>query len=268
LVAKGRFLDKSYSSVSQNLALEEALARSRSSSSPLTIRIWANPRAVVLGRFQEVSSEVDVAFCRRNEIQVGRRFTGGGAVFHDEGNLNLTIVTSRQRRLTLSQLFQENCTVILSLLKGLGLEGNFIPPNSIEVFGRKVSGAAAALGRDFAFWHASLLVSTDEQMLNEALKPRRVIIDSQFIRSRRRPIITLTRALGKQLGVERVKESLMSACRKLFEFEVVGLSEEEGRVMKSLHDSKYSSNEWNLSGYQREAYIKRSEGGTHTTIAV
>ena len=268
MAAKCRFLDKSYSSVFQNLALEEALARSRSSASPVTIRIWTNPRAVVVGRFQEISSEVDLAFCGRNEIQIGRRFTGGGAVFHDEGNLNLTIVTTRQRRLTLSQLFEENCTIILNFLKDFGVRGNFVPPNSIEISGRKVSGAAAAFGRDFAFWHASLLVSTDEHMLNEALQPSRRIGNSQFIRSRWRPVITLDRALGKQLDVEWVKQGLMSACQTQFEFEAGELSEEEERVMKSLYDWRYSSSEWNLSGYQRKINEKRNEGGTHTTIAV
>jgi lipoate-protein ligase A len=215
-----------------------------------TIRTWTNPLAVVVGRFQEVSSEVDVDLCQRNSIEIGRRFTGGGTVFHDKGNLNLTIATPRQEGMSLSRLNEINCTAILNLLNQLGVQSKFVSPNSIEISGRKVSGAAAAMGRRFAFWHASILISTDTDMLNRVLLPGRILKRTKFIRSRWRPVVTLEMALGKQMELEDVKHQLVRSCARSHgvELEVGKLTIEEERMMESLHARKYRTNEWNLKG--------------------
>jgi lipoate-protein ligase A len=253
----------------ENLALEEALARSRDPASLPSIRVWVNQRGVVVGRFQETSAEVDLPFCDRNNIQVGRRFTGGGAVFHDEGNLNLTVVTSRQRGKPLSELYRANSAIISSMLERLGLRSHYVPPNSIEISGKKVSGSAAALGRDFAFWHASVLVSTNEQMLNDALQPSRMTTATRFIRSKWQPIITLEHALGEHLEIGEIRRRLIDSCETCLgvQLEKGELSSDEERLMKSLYDMKYSTNEWNLLGFLPNS-LERKDGETHTTIAV
>jgi lipoate-protein ligase A len=250
LKGEWRLLDLSYSSPFENLALEEALARCNRSSPIPTIRTWTNPRAVVVGRFQEVSAEVDVDACRQNNVEIGRRFTGGGAVFHDEGNLNLTVVTARQRNSSPSNLNKVNCAVVLDLFDQLGVEGKFVAPNSLEISGKKVSGAAAALGRDFAFWHASILISTDTQLLGRVLSPSRTEKATSFIRSRWHPVITLDAALGRHMQLHDVKEKLVASCVKVYgaEHRIGQLSAEEEQVMKSLLDVKYRSREWNLHG--------------------
>jgi lipoate-protein ligase A len=224
----------------------------------------------VLGRFQELSAEVNVPFCEQNSIQVGRRFTGGGTVFHDEGNLNLTVVTSRQIGKSLNELYEANSAIISNMLEGLGVRSDYVPPNSIEISGKKVSGSAAALGRDFAFWHASLLVSTNEQMLNDALQPSRLATTSRFIRSKRQPITTLVSALGEHLEIGDMKRRLIDSCETCFgvQLEHDELSSDEELLMKSLYDTKYSRKEWNLLGFSPNKSLERNDGGTHTTIAV
>jgi lipoate-protein ligase A len=223
-----------------------------------------------VGRFQEVSAEVNVPFCEQNNIQVGRRFTGGGAVFHDEGNLNFTVVTSRQRGKSLNQLYEANSAIISNMLEGLGVRSEYVPPNSIEISGKKVSGSAAAFGRDFAFWHASVLVSTNEQMLNHALQPSRLTTTTWFIRSKWQPTITLQSALGQPLEIGDIKRRLIDSCETCFgvELEKAELSSDEERLMKSLYDLKYSSKEWNLLGFLTNKSLERNDRGTHTTIAV
>jgi lipoate---protein ligase len=245
-----RLLDLSYPSPHLNLALEEALARSNSSLGIPTIRTWTNRLAAVVGRFQEVSSEVDVDLCQQNRIEICRRFTGGGTVFHDKGNLNLTIVTPRQDGMSLGKMNEMNCALILNLLDELGVPSEFVSPNSIEISGRKVSGAAAALGRDFAFWHASILVSTDIALLNRVLRPGKVANSSKFIRSRCRPVVSLENALGKRTELEDVKRRLVRVCTRSYEarVEVGELSKEEKNVMETLHAGKYRTASWNLQG--------------------
>jgi lipoate-protein ligase A len=250
LSGKWRLLDLSYVSVFENLALEEALALSNSSKPLPTVRTWINPQAAVLGRFQDISAEVNIDLCRQNSIEIARRFTGGGAVFQDKGNLNFTIVTPRRAGMTPTRLNQINCAIILDLIDQLGADGRFVPPNSIEISGRKVSGAAAALGRDFALWHASILVSTDTHLLNQVLLPSRPARATKFIRSRWQPVITLNSALGKHVELEDVKRELVRSFEKTYGvgLDVGGLSAGEEQLVESLYVRKYCSREWTLHG--------------------
>ena len=205
-----RLLDLSLASVTENLALEEALARSAANPGFVpTLRLWIDPPAVVVGRFQNVESEVDVELCKKEHVKIARRFTGGGAVFHDEGNLNMTLVMRRPEGLRLTEFLEKNSSVIMNLMGGMGLKGTFVPPNSIHVGNRKIAGAAAALGRDFALWHASILVSTDLARLSRILSPSTKSAAGRFTHSRWQPVTTLTTAVGKPITVEVVKGRLI-----------------------------------------------------------
>jgi len=203
---------------------------------------------VVVGRFQQVSLEVDVDLCHQKNVEICRRFTGGGTVFHDKGTLNLTVVAPRQEGLSLGKFNEINCTAILNSLDQLGAQGKFVSPNSIEVSGRKVSGAAAAMGRDYAFWHASILVSTDTDLLDRILLPARIPKQTKFIRSRWRPVVTLEQVLGERVELEDVKHELVRSFARSYEvgLEVGKLSKEEDRLVESLHARKYLTHEWNL----------------------
>ena len=246
-----RLLDLSYSSAFRNLALEEALARSMRPGQLPTVRIWTDQKAAVVGRFQEVEAEADTAFCEQNNIQVTRRFTGGGAVYHDKGNLNLSIVTPRQSGISLREIHDTNRAVVWNLLNELGLECVCVLPNSLEISGKKISGAAAALGRDYAFWHASILISTDTQMLERVLLPSRTPKSTRFIRSRWQPVITLERALGIHVEMEHVKCQLSRSFERSFGVGLTPgqLSKDEENLMESLFFCKYSTREWNFQGF-------------------
>jgi lipoate-protein ligase A len=106
------------------------------------------------------------------------------------------------------------------------------------------------MGRDFAFWHASILVSTDTDLLNQVLLPGKVPKQTKFIRSRWRPVVTLEMALGERVELEGVKHQLVSSYARSYEvgLEVGKLSIEEERLMESLHARKYRTVEWNLQG--------------------
>jgi lipoate-protein ligase A len=250
-----RMLDVSCSSVFQNLALEEALARSTLSAEfRPTVRFWLNPPSVVFGRFQETSAEVDTSLCEENNIQIGRRFTGGGAVFHDEGNLNLTIVTRNKDRIPPTRLHSTNSSIVLDALRGLGLKATFLSPNSILLGDRKVSGAAAALGSDFTLWHTSILVSTNVDTLDLVLSPSKKSNATRFVRSQWKPVTTLQAALGKRVSVDDVKFQLIRSMRESLrvKLEEDGLGTVEERWFTSLYGRKYSSPGWNLFGNCKE----------------
>lgn len=244
-------LELSNASVFQNLATEEALARS--SISPAfkpTIRLWVNPPSVVLGRFQQASTEVDSSLCQQNGIQVARRFTGGGAVYHDEGNLNLTIITRPEEGQTPRYLNEAGSAIMLDALRGFGLKGDFHPPNSIMLGDRKISGGAAALGNGYALWHGSLLVSTNIDTLESVLAPSRQKHVTHFVRSRWHMVTSLQVAMGRKVTIEEAKSKLIESAEKILgtALEAEGLRGEEERWFASLYSRKYSLSSWNDDG--------------------
>lgn len=251
-----RMLDLSYGTVFQNLAMEEALARNTTSAAfRPTVRFWVNPPAVVLGRFQEASAEVDTMLCEQNRIQIARRFTGGGAVFHDEGNLNFTIVTRLAENVAPADLHETESSIILAALSGLGLEATFLPPNSVLIGQKKVAGAAAALGNGFALWHSSILVSTNVNTLELVLAPSKKSNMNRYVHSRWHPVTTLQTALGHSISIDEVKSQLVVSTEETLgaELEAGRLHAEEERFFTNLYNQKYSSTDWNRYGNLKES---------------
>jgi len=252
-ISSWRMLDLSYNSAFMNLALEESLARvSLSGEVVPTVRFWTNPRAVVIGRFQDVSAEVDLAQCDLSEVEVARRFTGGGSVFHDEGTLNFTVVTQRSERSSVSQFQEVNSRLVLDALGSMGISCSFRPPNSLLVHGRKVSGAAAALGRNFALWHCSILVDADTPLLEAVLVPSKTSMATRFVRSNWQPVTTLSTELSRSVTIEDVKLRIISSIERQFSVKLEDgkLSTKEEEQSKDLLIHKYSLREWNIYGHQ------------------
>lgn len=246
-----RRLKLSYPSVFRNLAVEEALARALSTGAQTkpTLRFWTNPLAVVLGRFQELPAEVDVRRCEMKHVQIARRFTGGGTVFHDEATLNLTLVTQPRDMLADLKFQENNLELVKDALSNLGLQCS-ASRNSIMVGGKKVCGAAAAVGLHFTLWHCSILVDTNTQLLEVALAPSKSGAKSRFVHSKWQEVTTLTQALSRPINVDEVASSLESTIetRMAAKLETEPLSIEEERYTEALYSTKYSSPEWNLKG--------------------
>ncbi len=254
-----RLLDHSFGSVYENLALEESFARNAVSRDfESLVRFWVNPPSVVVGRFQEVSSEVDVEQCEQTGIPIARRFTGGGAVYHDEGNLNFSIITRREERGSLTRLHSTASRIVLNAILGLGLKGIFLPPNSILLGERKVAGAAAAFGRDFALWHASILVSTNIEFLERILAPSKKLEANQFVRSRWIPVTTLQTA-ARDIELDDLEFQLIRSVRETLgvRLEAGQATSDELRLSEDLYRWKYSLQSWNRRGEVDERNLLR-----------
>jgi len=153
-----------------NLAIEEALLRQAAKrNGPPIVRFWRNKCAVIVGYSQCVEAEVNLELCRSRGIEIVRRITGGGTVYHDLGNLNYSIVITSDHRLVRKLDIQESYGVFLSgvieCLKKFGVSPSFDPPSDLLVHDRKISGNAQVRKRGIILHHGTILVNSDLNLL-------------------------------------------------------------------------------------------------------
>ena len=162
-----RVIDYSMDSVAENLALEHSIIQSKIP----TLRIWKNSESVILGRTQDIHREVNIEYCKQRGIEINRRISSGGAVYHDEGNLNISFF------LPLKVLGREVLTavgrltlLIYNALADIGIDNLAIHNlSNLTYKGSKISGSAQYMYSGFLLHHATLLVSSDLEKLENSL---------------------------------------------------------------------------------------------------
>lgn len=149
-----------------NLALEELIA---SRVEDDVFMLWRNRSAVIIGRNQNTAAEVDSSYAEANNIQIVRRMTGGGAVYHDFGNINYTICTAG-RQLE-EGAFARHAACVVDALRKMGVAAEFSGRNDIIVDGKKISGSAKTVLSSRTLFHGTLLFDTDLSVLTRVLTP-------------------------------------------------------------------------------------------------
>lgn len=245
-----------------NLALEEALARARPQS-PL-LRMWQNECCLVIGRAQRVSREVDVAACAAAGIPVLRRASGGGTVYQDLGNLNITLAVPGAAHGLVSEL----AAFVASVIAGLGLpaaagaRGVFVPGGKVSgpaspggerglVGSAKVSGLASQVTRNGSVAHATLLVTTAASQVQAFLAPAPA--DSHPTDSRRSRVASL-RELGCGLGVAEARGAVLAeAARRYGPLSGRPPNDDELGWQRRLLAERYRIDSWHQTGRTEEA---------------
>ena len=136
-------------------------------------RVWRNDRCVVLGRFLKPGDEVHLDKACKLGIPVLKRASGGGAVFHDMGNLNYSLYLDGESLpfLDIKESMLDLSYPVIALLESLQVPWEWVPPNNIYVEGKKISGSAQARSRGRLLHHGTLLVSCDLDSMRSLLKP-------------------------------------------------------------------------------------------------
>ena len=233
-----------------NLALEELIA---SRFDDDVIMLWRNRNAVIVGRNQNTAAEVDADFVKAHDIQVVRRMTGGGAVYHDSGNINFTI-SVRDRQLE-PEAFARNAQVVLRALQSFGVAAEFSGRNDIVVDGRKISGSAKSVLDRRTLFHGTLLFSSDLSMLTRVLTPDPDKIRSKGIKSVRSRVANLQEFLP-QWDVEEFLTQLTNAIITAAGAEFVEIPADMLSAADGLADKKYRTWQWNYGTQIKYAYSK------------
>ncbi len=200
-----RFLSTDCVDPYENLALEELLFETQGAGT--TFYLWQNERTVVIGRNQNAWRECRVELLESEDGKLARRSSGGGAVFHDLGNLNFTFLLPRSEYNLVRQL-----SVIQKAAAKFGIDTSFTGRNDLVLTqtGEKFSGNAFRFSNDVALHHGTILISADFSRLGRYLAPSQMKLDSKGVKS----VVSRVTNLGlhnAELTVETMKQALMEA---------------------------------------------------------
>lgn len=187
-----------------NLALEEYLLQ-QVGEGEIILYLWQNQNTVVIGRNQNAWKECRCQLLEREGGKLARRLSGGGAVFHDIGNLNFTFIMDKKLYNLEKQL-----QVILSAVRNLGIEAGFSGRNDLEVAGKKFSGNAFYFSEKTAYHHGTILIDVDVNKLTKYLQVSREKIISKGIDSVRSRVINL-KELEPELNIDMMKKALSTS---------------------------------------------------------
>lgn len=221
-----------------NIASEEYLLEHTCEN---VIYLWRNKKAVIVGSGQNTLNEVDLTYTSDNGIQVVRRISGGGAVFHDLGNICFSVIGARS---SMDEDIEAFTRPVVEFLRGLGINAEFSGRNDITVEGAKVSGMAQCVRGDRIMHHGTLLFDADLSVLSKALIPSPLKLKAKGVKSVRKRVANLSTFLKNSMTADEFFNLLRAhlsnglTCRDL--------TAEEIKNINALVASKFATYEWNV----------------------
>lgn len=203
-----------------NLALEEVLLRAVRPGQ-CVLYLWQNQRTVVIGRNQHADSECRVRALEEDGGHLVRRLSGGGAVYHDLGNLNFTFLTTHE-----DYDVEKQTDVILRAVRKLGIPAEKNGRNDLTVDGQKFSGHAYYRTGDQCYHHGTLMVDVDMTPLEKYLNVSPLKLEAKGVKSVRSRVVNL-KALNPRLSLRALRGALVEAFGQVYDLPVAALSEDE-----------------------------------------
>ena len=232
-----------------SLATEEAIFHEvRRGNSPPTFRFYRHRNAVILGCFQLAEQELDMDVINDKKIEIVKRFTGGGAVYHDMGNLNFSLITKDVFgiKTDVTKLYSTMITGAVNAFKRLGIPAESGKLNDVTANGKKILGAAASIRDNALVFHACVLVNVDLKTLASSLKVPGEKLKDKGVKTILERVANVYDISGN--NIDDVKRSLLDSYGESLslEFKQGELTESEKRIAKELHEKKYKNRDWVL----------------------
>ena len=236
-----RYLKNPSTNPYYNMAFDEYCLESLPIDEPVFF-LWQNRPAVIVGYNQEVNTEVNLNYLKEKGIDLVRRVTGGGAVYHDLENLNYTIVGRSE---DLERDYPEYAALMMKALQALGVPATLSGRNDILVDGKKVSGFAKRVCKDRLMVHGTLMYNVDVDVLTHVLNPSTTKLQSKGIASVRSRVTNLCNYLPELSDIQAFKNQLEEILSNNYSDAEYKLSEADLTHIQQLTDEKFATWEWN-----------------------
>lgn len=250
-----------------NLAMEEYFLKTCSED---MFFLWRNESSIIIGRNQNTINEINQKYIEKNNIPVVRRLSGGGAVFHDLGNINFTFLSPDN--LKDFNNFKKFTTPIINMLHSMGINAEFTGRNDITIEGRKISGNAQCSYKNRIMHHGTLLFSSNVADISNALNVSTSKLKSHGVASVSSRVTNISSYLNNKLTVREFMDKL---CKYIADnnsdTKLYFLTEYDIKQIKTLVKDKYSTWLWNYGHSPKYTYtssLKYPGGTIEFTFAV
>jgi lipoate-protein ligase A len=217
--------------------------------------LWRNDNAVIVGKHQNTAGEINAEYVRTRDIRVVRRLSGGGAVYHDLGNVNFTFIVSADSNKPFD--FGAFCRPVVRALAVLGVTAEINGRNDMTIDGRKFSGNAQYRKRNRVMHHGTILYDSDLSVLGKALAVREDKIESKAVKSVRSRVTNVKDHMVGDIGVERFMAELRDAMARETAMQPYSPTEADLEEARRLQREVYETWEWNYGA--SPAYNIRKE---------
>lgn len=251
---KMRFLESPSNDPYFNLALEEYVFEHLDRTYSYFM-LWQNFNTIVVGKYQNTAEEINQDFVDEHGIQVVRRLSGGGAVFHDHGNLNFTFIVDQGSNPDFN--FKVFVEPVVRALARFGIQAEFNGRNDITIDGMKFSGNSQYTRHGRLLHHGCIMLDSNLTNVADALKVKDAKFDSKAVKSVRSRVTTINAHAAAPISMEDFKRTLTECAMDSGELETYTLTENDLEAVRQLREQKYATWEWNYG--RSPAYDMRKE---------
>lgn len=239
-----KFIENNSIDPHYNLAFEEYIFKYLNQDEDFVL-LWRNGPSIIVGKNQNTVEEINMDFVKENNINVVRRVTGGGAVYHDLGNLNFSFIAKADSNEKID--FKTYNVPIIKALEKLGVKCDLSGRNDLVIDGKKFSGIAQSISKGRVLNHGTLLYDSKLETLSKALNVKRDKIESKGIKSVESRVTNIKAYVKEDADVLEFKNLLLN---NIFEYfnepvQTYELSQEDMENIQKMVDERYGTWEWN-----------------------
>lgn len=228
-----------------NLAIEEYALRKL----PMTdsyLLFYINEPSIIIGKNQNTIEEINAEYVKENKLHVVRRLSGGGAVYHDLGNLNFSFITADDGESFHN--FRKFTEPVIATLRQLGVDAELTGRNDIQVGERKISGNAQFATKGRMFSHGTLLFNSEMEHVASALKVKPLKVASKSTKSVRARVANISEFLTESMTITAFRARILQHIMELSGSDAVSeykLTDEDWAGIHQLADERYRNWDWN-----------------------
>ncbi len=218
--------------------------------------LWQNENAIVVGKHQNTAQEINPIYVEKHGIKVVRRLSGGGAVYHDLGNVNFTFIADAG---DLEQLNMQKFTVpVVKTLAAMGIDAQVSGRNDISIDGRKFSGNSQYIKQGRIMHHGTLLFDSDLTVIQQALAVSSAKYEAKGFKSVRSRVTNIRPYVAHGTTLENFIDILKNHMTEGQQVEIYRLTPEDIAKITRIKEERYDTWEWNF-GASPQYRVTKSE---------
>lgn len=222
--------------------------------------LWQNDNAIIVGKHQNTIQEINKEFVKENNISVVRRLSGGGAVYHDLGNLNFTFIVNNIHSNNID--FSLFTIPVAQALKEIGVNAEINGRNDITIEGKKFSGNSQYIKKGRVMHHGTIMYNSNLDLVSNSLKVSKDKIESKGVKSIKSRVTNVKDHMKNDVHIDDFKKEIIKYMFKDEKFEEYKLTEKDIVNIKKIKEERYDKWEWNYGNSPKYNILKerRFEG--------